>query len=532
MNLKILSLLIIGLCILMPDACYAFLEKDMHLLNMQNGLADNTISAVYKDKEGFVWFGTRNGLSRYDGRQVTNFELKSSYPDISNIKEIFSGILGFVNDGKFSAFDLKKEQFLPVVSSSDEVIASREMLPKNDSLVWVISGNELRLMKRCISKENKLQLEIKERYSGWGNHNDCLVAMTYSSDKKSICLIDEKGRIILLDATDLKSFRVIDLGYTKNVWVNSVLYDEGRVWISTIADGIIYYNERTGKMKNLTYSVAPVADRLSHTDVYTVIRLNKNKYLAATWNGYTVLTINRNSQDEISTEVYSNTLSLMYRNLEMRMIAAYYDSHGILWIGTDGGGVIWSDLRMQFYNRFYQDRHNEICSIVPDDENYIWLATYHKGIMRSRKAFDISGKIDFFQVGGAEIKKQQTVLCGLKDEEGNLWFGNLDGTLTCYQKKSRSFSVLRLVMEDGVSNRAPVWVLFLDSKGHFWIGTQQGLLLFDRKSNSCKKMLFRVPQLEDVPSLYIRAIAETADHTLWLGTANYGICRVMNGEEL
>ena len=38
----------------------------------------------------------------------------------------------------------------------------------------------------------------------------------------------------------------------------------------------------------------------------------------------------------------------MYRNLETRMIAAYYDSHGILWIGTDGGGVIWSDLRMQF----------------------------------------------------------------------------------------------------------------------------------------------------------------------------------------
>ena len=76
MNLKILSLLIIEVCILLPDVCYAFLEKDVHLLNMQNGLADNTVSAVYKDKEGFVWFGTRNGLSRYDGRRITNFEHK------------------------------------------------------------------------------------------------------------------------------------------------------------------------------------------------------------------------------------------------------------------------------------------------------------------------------------------------------------------------------------------------------------------------------------------------------------------------
>lgn len=74
MNLKILSLVIIGVCILLPDVCYAFLSKDVHLLNMQNGLADNTVSAVYKDKEGFIWFGTRNGLSRYDGRRITNLK--------------------------------------------------------------------------------------------------------------------------------------------------------------------------------------------------------------------------------------------------------------------------------------------------------------------------------------------------------------------------------------------------------------------------------------------------------------------------
>lgn len=56
-----------------------------------NGLADNTVSAVYKDKEGFIWFGTRNGLSRYDGRRITNFERSRSYPSISNLKEVLTG---------------------------------------------------------------------------------------------------------------------------------------------------------------------------------------------------------------------------------------------------------------------------------------------------------------------------------------------------------------------------------------------------------------------------------------------------------
>lgn len=77
-----------------------------------NGLADNTVSAVYKDKEGFVWFGTRNGLSRYDGRRITNFEISSSYPSISNLKEAFDGVLAFVDNGVFSAFDLKKNAFV------------------------------------------------------------------------------------------------------------------------------------------------------------------------------------------------------------------------------------------------------------------------------------------------------------------------------------------------------------------------------------------------------------------------------------
>lgn len=65
------------------------------------------------------------------------------------------------------------------------------------------------------------------------------------------------------------------------------------------------------------------------------------------------------------------------------------------------------------------------------------------------------------------MKKQQTVLCSLKDEKGNLWFGNSDGSLTCYYKKERSFKILRLITEDGDLNKSSVWALFLDSKGRF-----------------------------------------------------------------
>ena len=59
----ILIILILSCCPLHP--AYAFFDKDIRLLTMRDGLADNTIPCIYKDEDGFMWFGTDDGLSRY-----------------------------------------------------------------------------------------------------------------------------------------------------------------------------------------------------------------------------------------------------------------------------------------------------------------------------------------------------------------------------------------------------------------------------------------------------------------------------------
>ena len=46
-----------------------------------------------------------------------------------------------------------------------------------------------------------------------------------------------------------------------------------------------------------------------------------------------------------------------------------------MWIGRDGGGVMWWDLGMEFYNCFYEERDNEICCIVEDEDDYVWLGS-------------------------------------------------------------------------------------------------------------------------------------------------------------
>ena len=137
--------------------------------------------------------------------------------------------------------------------------------------------------------------------------------------------------------------------------------------------------------------------KLSHTDVFNITPLENGSLLAVTWNGYTILNPVEGDYNNLKADIHDNT-SFTNRNLVTRMICSYYDSQNIIWIGTAGGGIIYADLRKDYYNQYHQNRHNEICSIVSDNDGYIWLSTFHKGIMKSTHPFNVS-----MQIGRAHV---------------------------------------------------------------------------------------------------------------------------------
>lgn len=136
----ILIILILSCCPLHP--AYAFFDKDIRLLTMRDGLADNTIPCIYKDEDGFMWFGTDNGLSRYDGKTIQNFKPANTYVSIAAIVRLSDDFLGIVSDGYLYYFNRKRETFLPIHTESDTAIGVFNVLPADDSSFWGISGNE------------------------------------------------------------------------------------------------------------------------------------------------------------------------------------------------------------------------------------------------------------------------------------------------------------------------------------------------------------------------------------------------------
>lgn len=522
MNLKVFYILTFCLSLYTQLPCRAFFEKSLHVLTMREGLADNTIQSICKDRNGFIWLGTRNGLNRYDGKHLRTFSADSIIGNVSELKEISDGLLCFESRGALHAFDLREERFLPVLTEDGTPFRAIAIEPVNDSTLWALSNKELMLVRKTVLPQGKgIGLRVLSRYSAWKKEGEILAKMSLTPDKRHICVTDTRGKVMLADTERMEACKVVDLGAGRYMQINHILYDEdGNIWLSTLIQGLTRYHVETGKVSRMTYHNQYTASQLSHTDVFKVVRLEKGRYLAATWNGYTLISLNKHNPEEMTGRVFNNTTSYIFRDIETRMIAAYYDPQGILWIGTDGGGVIWSDLREQFYKRFYQNRHNEICSILGDDEGYLWLTTFHRGILRSRSPYQPDEEPDFMPAGDAETRKRSTVLASAKDLKGNLWFGNSDGTLTRYDTRRKDFRTVELTDSTGAPNRISVWSLLADSRGRLWVGTQSSLFVVDPATMSCRQPTFVTEKGEKVPPLHIRALAETPDHTLWLGTTS------------
>ncbi|MEG2180293.1 MAG: two-component regulator propeller domain-containing protein [Bacteroidales bacterium] len=518
-------------CFLGPIQSFAFFDKDAHLLNMQNGLGSNTVSSIYKDQKGFVWLGTRNGLSRYDGTQIKNFDLEAgSEWNISAIEELNGSLLGVIANDRLKCFDREKELFIPIHFTDDTEPVFHSFFTLNDSVLCAMSYDRFCVMQLHMTGGD-FRLSILREYAHFFEDEAPLICMDKLPDRRKVCIADEKSRLVFFDLDQPDTFHTRVLNGDRPVTINTLLYNEDGVWIGTMEQGAIYLHLPTLKEVKLTYSSSD--NVLSHTDVYKIIRLREHSYLAATYNGYTLLYTDPDDPLKITTEVYNNILNFKYQNIETRMITAYYDANRILWIGTQGGGAIWSDMRSKFYNRYYQERHNEICAVLTDDENRLWMATFHKGIMRGQQPFGREKPLSFSTVGTDEVRQRKCVLSAIKDKEGNLWFGNADGTLSFIDKHTSASKIHTLFTEDRQVNTSPIWALFLDSRDRFWIGTQGGLLLLDRNSGISRSFHFKKDQMgEELPRLYIRAIAETKDGHLWLGTANKGILKMIDDQTL
>lgn len=473
---KTLLLLLIIFIITNHTLAYNPINTNFHTLTTQNGLTDNMIFCIHKDKKGFMWFGTNNGLSKYDSNRFKNYTIETNFSiSVTKIEESQADVLYLLTNDWLTYFNYKNEssiQLRPLVK--DRFCKIMDFCLSNDSTLWACDTDFLLELKMNLKKE-KPGIQIQSTYNFPLEESERFMKLCFSENKKTLYLVTNHGHLFQFDIHTKKIVNHIQLPISKDEFgASSLSCQNGKVWITSMVCGIFICDSSLQQIENLVNK--PNAKVLSHNDVYNITAISPDLYLAVTWYGYTLIHLSSKTPKKWTTDIYTHLPAWDTQDIETRMISSYFDPDGMLWIGTHGGGIITSDRRWNIIRRYRQDCDNETNSIIADSSGRIYLATYHKGIMRSQKPFCPSDSaLQFTALSIPQL--EPTYYCGVKDKKGLLWFGNKNGKLLCYNASNDTYTIYPLTQTD-----APIYSLLFDEQDRFWIGTGEGLLLFNRNT--------------------------------------------------
>ncbi len=521
----VLVLIAIINSLVITTSLYAVLPyNELHQLNMSNGLVDNIITCIYQDQDRFMWFGSSNGLSRYDGKQIRNFSVDNARMYVSDIKETSDDKLWVIANEYLYCFDRRKEKFvLPSFQDGKKAISVSAMEITGDSLFWIVKGGQLQCLKRhykLVKGDLQIEMTVEAGYPFFLDEGESFSNLCASQDGHFLYLVTDKGNLLFFDKIAGKVVRKFKYSINPSANATTIMSEGEYIWVSSIVGGVTRLHIPTGKSDYYQYNEDARLSSLSHLDAYGVVALDNDSYIAVTWNGYTLLAPEENDPSKLSATPYTNTSFLQYRNVETRMISVYYDKEGILWIGTRGGGIVYFDFRQHSYMQYHSKKHNEISAQVADKDGRIWLGTYHEGIMRSDQPYAKSRPLNFSPVGN---QKEVPVFCAIKDSCSNLWFGNASGNLICYDWSSDSFHIYPL-NHLGKKVNSYIVALMIDSRYRFWVCTSAGLYLFDHQTGHFELFSLREALKEDAEP-WVTAICEDKQRNIWIGTAK-GIVRL------
>ncbi|MEQ9289614.1 MAG: two-component regulator propeller domain-containing protein [Cyclobacteriaceae bacterium] len=450
-------------------------------LTVEDGLSQNGVMSIYRDKQGFMWFGTRDGLNRYDGydfhvyRNLPYDTLSISNNFIHTIQQDHRGNLWIGTNRGASKFDVKLQTFRqyffrPIENRNFSTNAVHSILAQKDGTVWFGTSSGL-----------------------FSYHADI--------DKMVPYYFTDRGR------------------HEKEVEVRALsLDDQGKLWIGTTYSGLFMVDPKkneTRHYQNIPTDKASLADDYIHC-ITTDGR--GNLWIGHDTGGLSYFDIEQKEFTNYQFDVAdNNSLS----NNRVRAISI--DVNGNLWIGTYEG-LNYFDLSRQKFIRYFHSgnrvnslSNNSIRSIYIDENKVIWIGSYFGGVniidphyknFIHYKNNDLDEKsLSFDVVGPFE-----------EDNKGNVWVGTEGGGLNYFNREDNTFIKYKPNpnRSDWISSHT-IKSLVLDHQGGVWIGThQKGLDFLDAEKQKFKN--FNSKSDMPINANNVEALFEDSRHNLWIGS--------------
>ena len=567
------------LFLLMGMVAAGYAQQASSFISISDELVNNEVTSIIQDKNGFMWFGTRGGLQRFDG-----YEMKLLKNDFGKGSNLLSQSIEVLQSGKqnniwigtksggLSGYDLKTGRISNYINTNPNTTGFNA-----DYILSILDTDSEKLFIgtwKGFQYFNKTTGEFKIINSVWKTF-----------DIQS----DENGGYWLATNSGLKHINqklVNDVSYNfgiNGINITSIVKDKANncLWLGTWDQGLFQFDLTTKEFKNYRHQRDNTTS-LSSNNTYRILLDSKGTLWVGTWGGG----LNRFDRRTETFEKIHLNIPGLYTNDNQIILTILEDPSGLLWIGTDGTGVFKFDLKQKkFVNIGYENKSNSllesthVLSVYVDqynklwlgtkgggiqyssnwktfskiniddskinnqpslpyesrsflqDGNYLWVAT-NKGLIRIANNGMLPGAYELF----VPKLKDSTSISGkkinaiVKDSSGRIWIGTQESGLSYisgFNEKNQPLfkNYLPAYGIKGALQNERVSCLLVDSKKRLWVGTYKGLHLYQPSTDQFQVFIQTDEYKNSLSNNTILSLAEDKSGNIWAGT-QYGLNKI------
>ena len=485
-------------------------------LGIVDGLRSNAVTSLLADSRGYLWIGTYQGLNRYDGHQV-----KTRFPEstIAQLHEVFGQTITSIEEdaaghiwietesGSYSIYDTRTAQFsanpLQLLHSIGMPIKGQFKVKVGaKGALWVLSESgifrydyhtkELNTWEKKTPLPGKTAHVVAEVSDGlyfsanhgvWHFHSSTgelykeqlpevmnhsmgetsLMAdadgtlWVYSTREEHICRLIVGGRYVN---------EMVSLPYTSGASLNNAIRDmmddqRGNIWIATDHKGLFIYNKNTGAI--------------------TSLRHQREKQLSLASDNVTCLTSDRDGTIWVGhlkagLSYTSNANNIMQPHALKcgDILAMAYDTHGNLWMGTDGDGVYIEKTDGSIMKTSLPNI--TVMSLLSDGHGGMWAGTYNQGLYHLSNASQ--WKRYATELG---TFPSETVWTIAADNRGRIWSSSPIGKTVIFNPQDESTQVVTTSNGEDIRGNAVRY----DGSNTMYIGSVYGLWRYNLTTHNC-----------------------------------------------
>lgn len=552
-----------------------FAKKEEYLfkkITVADGLSQTTIHCMLQDKKGFMWFGTGNGLNKYDGYKFTvylNNPNDSASISENQITAMYEDRLGYIwigtASGTINKFNRHTEEFQRIKLAVSEFFFPTDSDKYYDYPIS-FSRNNANTITSIIEDENGYLW-----FGTWGNglfryntNNEELVQYFHNpNDNESISFnrisnifIDQEGIFWIgtfggglnkylpsKNRNEPSKF----FSYKSSSSPNSLsddkiisIYEDKykSIWVGTYDGGLnkLPYEQKFISPNNASFTIYKTKPNdptaISNNTVMSITGMDDNLWIGTFGGGLNIFSYEtQDFRHFLPNPLDKNSLA------DNDVLSLYVDRSGILWVGTHlGEGINKLEKRTQKFNHIKNDptdknslSDNVVWAIHQDiaDPHIFWFATYRGGVSKLNES---TGKFTSykhvynspFSLSGNHVRSIA------QDDEGFLWIGTYNSGLNKLNPKTNTFIRYVNNPSDTASIGAnQVQDIYIDSSGTFYLCTfGGGLNTFIKNGTNIivfKKYLHNPDDPATISDNRVYTIYEDSNNNFWIGTFGGGL---------